>query len=91
MKCEKSVKYNRQRRLFIYIKKSRYTDEQIPFALRQAEAGTPVPEIIHKMGICEQAFYRLNNLFRNIFSQQNEKLSNLIDGKTIEQTITNTC
>jgi putative transposase len=81
----------KERRLSFYIKKSRYTDEQIAFALRQAEAGTPVPEIIHKMGICEQTFYRLTYLFRNIFSQQNEKLANLIDGKTLEQTITNTC
>ncbi len=31
--------------------KSRYTDEQIAFALRQAETGTPVQEVIRKMGI----------------------------------------
>jgi len=40
------------------MKKSRYTDEQIAFALRQAETGTPVEEVIRKMGICEQTFYR---------------------------------
>jgi hypothetical protein len=28
------------------MKKSRYTDEQIAFALRQAETGTPVQEVI---------------------------------------------
>jgi putative transposase len=39
------------------MKKSRYTDEQIAFALKQAETGTPVQEVIRKMGICEQTFY----------------------------------
>jgi transposase-like protein len=39
------------------MKKSRYTDEQIAFALRQAETGTPVQEVIRKMGIAEQTFY----------------------------------
>jgi putative transposase len=38
------------------MKKSRYTDEQIAFALRQAETGTPVAEVIRKMDICEQTF-----------------------------------
>ena len=32
------------------MKKSRYTAEQIAFALRQAESGTPVPEVCRKMG-----------------------------------------
>ena len=35
------------------MKKSRYTDEQIAFALRRAETGTPVAEVIRKMGIAE--------------------------------------
>ena len=33
------------------MKKARYTEEQIAFALRQAEAGTAVAEVIRKMGI----------------------------------------
>lgn len=43
------------------MKKSRYTAEQIAFALRQAESGTPVIEVCRKMGICEQSFYRWIN------------------------------
>ena len=39
------------------MKKTRYTGEQIGFALRQAETGTPVKEVIRKMGITEQTFY----------------------------------
>jgi putative transposase len=40
------------------VKRSRYTNEQIAFALRQAESGTPVGEVCRKMGIAEQTFYR---------------------------------
>ena len=40
------------------MKKSKYTEEQIAFALRQAETGTRVAEICRKMGICEATFFR---------------------------------
>ena len=35
------------------MKQKRYTDEQIAFALRQAESGTAVVEICRKLGISE--------------------------------------
>jgi putative transposase len=38
--------------------KKHFTEEQIAFALRQAESGTSVAEIIRKLGISEQTFYR---------------------------------
>ena len=40
------------------MKKSKFTEEQIAFALRQAETGTRVAEVYRKMGIAEQTFYR---------------------------------
>lgn len=40
------------------MKKSRYAEEQIAFALKQAETGTPVAEVIRRMGVSEQTFYR---------------------------------
>ena len=40
------------------MKRSRYSEEQIAFALRQAESGTPVTEVCRKMGVTEQSFYR---------------------------------
>ncbi len=33
------------------MKKSKFTEEQIDFALRQAESGTTVGEVCRKMGI----------------------------------------
>lgn len=39
------------------MKKTKYTDEQIAYALRQAETGTAVAEVCRKMGISEATYY----------------------------------
>lgn len=39
------------------MKKSRFTKEQIVFALKQAELGTSVPEVCRKLGISDATFY----------------------------------
>ena len=39
------------------MKKSKFTEEQIAFALKQAELGTPVDEVCRKMGISDATFY----------------------------------
>ncbi len=36
------------------MKKKRYTDEQIAYALRQVESGTTVTELCRTMGISQQ-------------------------------------
>ena len=61
------------------MKKSRYTDEQIAFALRQAETGTPVDEVIRKMGICEQTFYRWKRLYGGLGPSEVRRLKMLED------------
>lgn len=35
------------------MKKKRYTEEQIAYTLRRAEAGTPVVELCRELGISE--------------------------------------
>ncbi|EDC2510658.1 transposase, partial [Salmonella enterica] len=39
------------------MKKTRYTEEQIAFALKQAETDTRVGEDCRKMGVSEATFY----------------------------------
>jgi len=39
------------------MKKSRFTEEQIVFALKQDELDTPVPEVCRKLGISDATFY----------------------------------
>jgi hypothetical protein len=38
-------------RRILLMKKSNFTGEQIAFALRQAEVGSPVAEVCRKMGV----------------------------------------
>ena len=44
------------------MKKSRFTEEQIAYALKQAETGTPVAQVLRRMGISEQTFYLYGRL-----------------------------
>ncbi len=70
------------------MKKKRYTEEQIAFALRQAESGTPVGEIIRKMGISEPTFYRWRKKYAGLgvaevrrlkqLEEENKKLKQLV-------------
>lgn len=43
--------------------RKKFSDEQIAFALRQAETGTPVGEICRKMGVAEATFYRRKKVY----------------------------
>lgn len=45
------------------MKKTRYTEEQIAFALKQAETGICVGEVCRKMGISEATFYNWKKKF----------------------------
>jgi len=42
------------------MKKTKFTEAQIVFALRQADTGTVVAEVCRKMGISEATFYNWN-------------------------------
>ncbi|BCA61049.1 hypothetical protein HMP09_0283 [Sphingomonas sp. HMP9] len=63
------------------MKISRYTDEQIAFALKQAETGTPVAEVIRRMGIAEQTFYRWKKVYGGLGVGELRRLKQLEDEK----------
>ena len=47
------------------MKKSRYSEEQIAFALRQADSGIPVADVCRQMGIAEATFYAWKKKYAN--------------------------
>ena len=61
------------------VKKSRYTEEQIAYALKQAETGTPVVEVLRRMGISEQTFYRWKKLYGGLGVGELRRLKQLED------------
>jgi putative transposase len=54
-----------------------YTEEQIGFALRQVEAGTPVTEVCRKMGIAEATFYRWKQRYQGMGVAEIRRLKQL--------------
>ena len=59
------------------MKKSRYTEEQIAFALKQAELGTPVNEVCRKLGVSEPTFYRWKSKFGGMLPSDMKRLKHL--------------
>ena len=59
------------------MKKSRFTEQQIAYALQQAEHGTPVAEVIRKMGIAEQTFYRWKKKYSGMTSSEVRRMKQL--------------
>ena len=59
------------------MKKSRFTDEQIAFALKQAETGTRIDEICRKMGISDAIFYKWRQKYGGMGPSELRKLKQL--------------
>jgi putative transposase len=57
------------------MKKNRYTEEQIAYALKQAELGTAVPEICRKLRIAEQTFYRRRSKYAGMLPSDLKRLN----------------
>jgi putative transposase len=56
-----------------------FSEEQIVYALRQAEAGTPVVEVCRKLGVTEQTFYRWRRKFAGLGIAELRRLRQLED------------
>ena len=59
------------------MKKKRFSVEQIVGVLKQAEVGVPVGELIRKVGISEQTFYRWKKQYVGLEIDQVRQLKQL--------------
>lgn len=67
------------------MKKTKYTDEQIAFVLKQVEHGTPIDEVCRKVGISEQTFYRWNNKFSGMLPSEVKRLKQLVADLSLDK------
>lgn len=59
------------------MKAKRFSVEQIVAVLKEAEAGMPVAELIRRIGISEQTFYRWKKQYAGLDSDQARQLKQL--------------
>lgn len=59
------------------MKKSKFTEEQITFALKQAEGGTAVEEITRRMGVTTATFYRWKQKYGGLLPSEVRKMKQL--------------
>ena len=59
------------------MKTSRFTEEQIAYALKQAELGTKVDEICRKIGISDATFYKWRQKYGGLAPSELRRLKQL--------------
>ena len=74
-----------------------HSEEQIVFALRQAEAGKKVGDICREMGVSQQAFYSWKKRYAGVgvselrelrqLREENRKLKTLVADLTLDKHI----
>jgi putative transposase len=77
------------------MKKGKFTEEQIAFALRQAEAGTPVEQVCGKLAISRATFFRRKKRFGGMgtaelrrlrqLEEENRKLKQLVADLSLDK------
>ena len=86
--------------------KKRFSEEQIAFALRQAETGTSLQDVIRKIGISEQTLHNWKRKYGGLgvselqrlkqLAEENRKLKQLVadlsmDKKMLQNVLSKKC
>ncbi len=76
-------------------KQSKFTEEQITFALRQADAGLPVEDICRKLGVSPATFFRWKQKYGQMgtaelrrlrqLEEENRKLKQLVADLSLDK------
>ena len=77
------------------MRKSRFSVEQMVYALKQVETGVPVAELCRKLGISEQTFYQWKKKYAgmgavearqvNQLKDENRRLKQLVADLTLDK------
>ena len=61
------------------MKKSKFSEEQIAYALRQVEAGTPIADVCWQIGVREATFYLWKKTFAHLGVSELRRMRQLED------------
>ena len=81
----------------VCVKKKRFTEEQIAYALAQESTGQTIAEICRRLGVSEQTFYRWKKKFGAMgvaevrrlkqLEEENSKLKRLVADLSLDKAI----
>ena len=79
------------------MKRSKFSEEQIAYALRQVESGTAVPDVCRQLGISEATFYVWKKKYAHLgvselrrlrqLEDENNRLKRLVAALTLDKHI----
>ena len=77
------------------MKRSKFSEEQVAYALRQVEAGTPVGDVCRQLGVSEATFYAWKKKYAHLgvselrrlrqLEDENARLKRLVAGLTLDK------
>ena len=79
------------------MKRSKFTEEQIAYAMRQVESGTPVPDVCRQLGVSEATFYVWKMKYAHLgvselrrlrqLEEENDRLKRVVADLTLDKHI----
>lgn len=79
------------------MKKSRFSEEQITFALRLADSGTPVADVCRQLGVSEATYYTWKKKYAELgvseikrlrlLEEENARLKRIVADLTLDKQI----
>ena len=77
------------------MKRSKFTEDQVAYALRQAESGTPVADVCRQLGVSEATFYLWKKKYAHLgvselrrmrqLEDENRRLKGLVADLTLDK------
>ena len=77
------------------MKRSKFSEEQVAYALRQAESGTPVGDVCRQLGVSEATFYAWKKKYAHLgvselrrrrqLEDENARLKRLVADLTLDK------
>jgi len=77
------------------MKRSKFSEEQVAYALRQVESGTPVGDVCRQLGVSEATFYAWKKKYAHLgvselrrlrqLEEENHQLKRLVAELTLDK------